>query len=73
MIPRLLAALAAVLSALMRLHLAVTVSGGVTVHVFVPAVLLAVIGTACAIGVALTVRHLMTFRSSPYPRNRFAT
>jgi len=70
MIPRLLAALAALaafLSVITHLHLTVR-SAGLTVTVYVPWVLLG--GTALTLAVLtwLFVRHLRNFRSSPHLR-----
>jgi ABC-type nickel/cobalt efflux system permease component RcnA len=72
MIPRLLAALAALLSVLTRAHLTLTVIG-ITFTVSVPWVLSAAFLLVLA-GMAWIIwRNVRGFRSSPYVRNRFAT
>ena len=72
MIPRLLAALAAVLSVLTHAHLTLTVIG-LTITVAIPWALTAAFLLVLA-GMAWIIwRNVHGFRSSPYPRNRYAT
>ena len=72
MIPRLLVVLAAVLSAMTHMHLSLTLLG-LTVTVAVPWVIFAVLATVPAVMVWIIWRNVAGFRSSPYPRTRFAT
>ena len=74
MMPRILAALAVFLSAVTHMHL--TVNAGIaTVTVSVPWFILGALIAACAFVAFMIVRSMRArgFRSSPYPRNRFAT
>jgi len=64
--PKAIAAIA-VIPVLLHLHLSVAVAGTV-VTVSVPWVLVAGLFLAVAVLTWLVVRHLRTFRSSPYPR-----
>ena len=72
MIPRLLAALAAVLSVLTHAHLTLTVIG-LTITVAIPWALTAAFLLVLAGMVWIIWRNVHGFRSSPYPRNRYAT
>ena len=72
MIPRLLAALGAVLSVLTHMHLSLTLLG-LTVTVAVPWVLTAAFLLVLAGMVWIIWRNVHGCKSSPYPRNRFAT
>jgi hypothetical protein len=72
MIPRALAALAALLSVLTRAHLTLTVLG-FTVTLSVPWVLSAAALLVLAGMVWIIYRNVCGFRSSPFPRARTAT
>lgn len=72
MIPRLLAALAALLSVLTHAHLTLTVIG-LTVTVAIPWAITAAFLLVLAGMVWIIWRNVHGFRSSPYPRTRFAT
>jgi ABC-type nickel/cobalt efflux system permease component RcnA len=72
MIPRLLAALAALLSVLTHAHLTVTVIG-LTLTVAVPWVLSVAFLLVLAGMVWIVWRNVRGFRSSPYPRARYGT
>ena len=67
---RLLSAIGAALWVLTRVHLTVTTAGGVGLSVYVPVLIVAVMALVLAAGVLVIVRHLRSFRSSPYPRPR---
>ena len=72
MIPRALVVLAAVLSVLTHAHLTLTVIG-LTVTVAIPWALTAGAVIVLAGMVWIIWRNVHGFRSSPYPRQRFAT
>jgi hypothetical protein len=72
MIPRILAVLAAVLSAMTHMHLSLTLLG-LTLTVAIPWVLSAAFLLVLAGMVWIIYRNVHGFRSSPYARNRFAT
>jgi hypothetical protein len=67
MSPRIIAAIAAVLSVVTRAHLTVN-AAGLMISLSLPAVIVAALVTAIAVLALLIVRQLRGFRSSPYPR-----
>jgi hypothetical protein len=67
-----LAAIGTVLSVLTKPHFTVT-TAGLSVSVYVPWVLLALAVSFLAVLAWIIARHARGSRSSPYPRNRFAT
>lgn len=67
MSPRIIAAIAAVLSVVTRAHLTVN-AAGLTISLSLPVVIVAALATAVAVLAWLTWRQLRGFRSSPYMR-----
>jgi len=67
MTPRALAALITGLLYMVHAHLVIT-TGGVTVSVFLPWVIVAALAVAAVALLWLCVRSLRGFKSSPYPR-----
>lgn len=72
MIPRVLVVLAAVLSAMTHMHLSLTLLG-LTVTLAVPWVIVTALVVIPLAVLWIVIRNTRGFRSSPYPRNRFAT
>jgi hypothetical protein len=72
MIPRALAALAALLSVLTKAHLSLTILH-LTVTVSIPWALSAIFVTVLAVMLWIIWRNVRGFKSSPRPRPRFST
>lgn len=66
--PRIIAAIAAVLSVVTRAHLTVN-AAGLTISLSLPVALVAALITAIAVLALLIFRQLRGFRSSPYMRS----
>jgi hypothetical protein len=72
MIPRILAVLGVVLSAMTHMHLSLTLLG-LTLTVAVPWVIVTALVAVPLIVLWIVWRNVRGFKSSPYPRPRFAT